>query len=83
MTDYANGAVEPSDQALNAIYTVEAHRLATEIGTPKQAHLANEKGRPEGRPYPFRSGDAGLDYSLMVTTMPAPTVRPPSRMAKR
>ena len=25
----------------------------------------------------------GVDYSTIVTTMPAPTVRPPSRMAKR
>ncbi|WP_292440358.1 hypothetical protein, partial [Mesorhizobium sp.] len=27
------------------------------------------------------SQQSRIDYSLMVTTMPAPTVRPPSRMA--
>ncbi|WP_287100429.1 hypothetical protein, partial [Mesorhizobium sp.] len=40
----------------------------------------SKKGQPEGCPFAIDLiGNAGVDYSLMVTTMPAPTVRPPSR----
>ncbi|WP_287141382.1 hypothetical protein, partial [Mesorhizobium sp.] len=40
-----------------------------------------QKGQPEDHPFCIRSDrpNAGAHYSLMVTTMPAPTVRPPSR----
>ncbi|RWE06118.1 MAG: hypothetical protein EOS23_31885, partial [Mesorhizobium sp.] len=39
-----------------------------------------QKGQPEDCPFAIDLiGNAGVDYSLMVTTMPAPTVRPPSR----
>ncbi|WP_292235678.1 hypothetical protein, partial [Mesorhizobium sp.] len=39
-----------------------------------------KKGGPSDRPFPSHR-QCRIDYSLMVTTMPAPTVRPPSRMA--
>ncbi|WP_292391880.1 hypothetical protein, partial [Mesorhizobium sp.] len=39
-----------------------------------------KKGGPKTA-LPCRTGNSRIDYSLMVTTMPAPTVRPPSRMA--
>jgi hypothetical protein len=41
----------------------------------------NEKGRPKGRP--FKLMTEWPDYSMIEATMPAPTVLPPSRMAKR
>ncbi|WP_292147834.1 hypothetical protein, partial [Mesorhizobium sp.] len=40
-----------------------------------------KKGGPRAALSLSNPAAAGLDYSLMVTTMPAPTVRPPSRMA--
>ncbi len=41
---------------------------------------ANEKGEPEGSP---DRSQIAFDHSMMDATTPAPTVRPPSRMAKR
>jgi len=53
------------------------------FGTPRTAERVEsaEKKRP-ARSRPFPSPVTG-DQSLMAATTPAPTVRPPSRMAKR
>ena len=40
-------------------------------------------GSPHPTPLPKGEGEGGFSYSTIFATTPAPTVRPPSRMAKR
>ncbi|SIS93428.1 hypothetical protein SAMN05421772_10985 [Paracoccus saliphilus] len=49
-------------------------------GTPG---AGTQKGRPMGRPCHVSVDPLVRDHSMIFDTTPAPTVRPPSRMAKR
>ena len=51
---------------------------------PQNLPSIHEKGRPKmGRPQSHSGMTQSVDYSTIAETTPAPTVRPPSRMAKR
>ena len=51
------------------------------LGAGNIPAASKRKRRPEGRRR--YSGHAAADYSTIADTIPAPTVRPPSRIAKR
>ncbi len=58
-------------------------RIAPRLRATRPPNIcAKQIGRPEGARNIFDS-EAALDHSMMLATTPAPTVRPPSRMAKR
>jgi hypothetical protein len=74
----------------------EANAAAKRPGGPPRAFYCRRQGpnaSPKGRisrvcdPFPASARtippDQGAPYSIILATTPAPTVRPPSRMAKR
>jgi len=86
LTDPGSGEPQPgappAHKATNGIRT-ENHPHPLPPPLRGRGRIAGIRKRPPGSPAAFPAGSGPEAYFVILETTPEPTVRPPSRMAKR